>query len=641
MSIIKKIFEFVVDNKDAIKDVKDTEKAIKGATDETQKLNKETKKTPKLLKLFKNGIKGIGTALKAAGIGIVIALFAKFTEALMKNQKVVDAFNVVMEVLSRVMNDFVSFLIDSSEPISKFFTEAFENPKKLISDLGDSIKKNLIERFDSFVDTLGLAGKALKQVFEGDFAGAWNTAKEAGKEVVDVYTGVDNSYDKIGKTLKETGLAIANYAKETYDAADAQVELRKNAKLAEAQIELSILQSQKEVEQLRQVRDNTELTIEARIKANDKIALKLQEQGKEEKKLANIRLATAEADLANNKDNVDLQIAVKNAKSKVADVEERIAGFASEQLLNEQSLREERRTNLQELRKIGKSKEELSKAELETTLENQRLLIERTVENEDEKNELLLKAAMQYNQGVQALEDESLAKLQEIRDKYIDEDNIGLSQVEIFEREREVQREAYVKELEALEEFEEEKAALLAKFDKDTVKKKVDVENKQAQATKDAKNKEIQAYLGATSAIVQSLGQGSIAAKGFAIAESAFNTYLAITKTLSAFAGVPVPGYAIAQAVATGVFGLLQVGKIASTDPTTGAGPASSGGVRGAGNTISTGPRFDTVGDSEGVRNAQNEESRDNTPRETYVVSGKVTNQQDLDRNKQNNSRFV
>ena len=79
MSAIKKIFEFVVNNKDAIKDIKDTKNSIKGVTEETQKLNKETKKTPKLLKLFKKGIKGIGTALKAAGIGLVIALFAKFT----------------------------------------------------------------------------------------------------------------------------------------------------------------------------------------------------------------------------------------------------------------------------------------------------------------------------------------------------------------------------------------------------------------------------------------------------------------------------------------------------------------------------------------------------------------------------------
>ena len=641
MSVVKKIFEFVVNNKSAKKDIEDTKKGIGSVTKETQKLNKETKKTPKLLKAFQAGVKGIGTALKAAGIGIAIALFAKFAQALMNNQKVLDVFNVAMEFLTRVMNDFVVFLSDSVGPIGDFFKDIFENPLENIESFGAAIRDNLIERFKSFVETIGLAGKAISQLFEGDFSGALETAKQAGKELVDVYTGVDGSFDKIGKTLTDTGLAIANYAKETYNAADAQVELRKSSKLAEAQIELSILQSQKEIELLRQVRDNTELSIEARIKANDKIAVKLQQQGKEEKRLADLRLAAANADLAANKGNVDLQVAVLNAKKDVADVEERIAGFASEQLLNEAALREERRTNLQELRKIGKSKEELSKAELETTLENQRLLIERTVENEDEKNELLLKAAMQYNQGLQDLEDESLAKLEEIRNKYIDEDNVGLSQVEIFEREREVQREAYVKELEALEEFEEEKAALLAKFDKDTVKKKVDVENKQAQATKDAKNKEIQAYLGATSAIVQSLGQGSIAAKGFAIAESAFNTYLAITKTLSAFAGVPVPGYAIAQAVATGVFGLLQVGKIASTDPTTGAGPASSGGVRGAGNTISTGPRFDTVGDSEGVRNAQNEESRDNTPRETYVVSGKVTNQQDLDRNKQNNSRFV
>ena len=78
MSVVKKIFEFVVNNKSANKDIEDTKKSIGGVTKETQKLNKETKKTPKLLKAFQAGVRGIGTALKAAGIGIAIALFAKF-----------------------------------------------------------------------------------------------------------------------------------------------------------------------------------------------------------------------------------------------------------------------------------------------------------------------------------------------------------------------------------------------------------------------------------------------------------------------------------------------------------------------------------------------------------------------------------
>jgi hypothetical protein len=246
---------------------------------------------------------------------------------------------------------------------------------------------------------------------------------------------------------------------------------------------------------------------------------------------------------------------------------------------------------------------------------------------------------MEYNEGIQALEDESLAKLKEIRDKYIDEDNIGLSQIEIFEREREVQREAYAKELEDLRESEENKAKLLAEFDTQTVKKKNIVEQSQADAVKKAKNEEVQYYLGATAAITDTLARGSIAAKGFAIAESLFNTFLAMTKALETNAGVPIPGYAIAQAIAIGVFGLAQVANIASTDPTTGSGPGVNSG-RGQGNVITQGPRFDTVGDSQNVRDSENNPNQ-NEPVEAYVVSGKVTNQQALDRNRQNNSRFI
>ena len=634
MSVVKKIFEFVVNNKSAKKDIEDTKKGIGSVTKETQKLNKETKKTPKLLKAFQAGVKGIGTALKAAGIGIAIALFAKFAQALMNNQKVLDVFNVAMEFLTRVMNDFVVFLSDSVGPIGDFFKDIFENPLENIESFGAAIRDNLIERFKSFVETIGLAGKAISQLFEGDFSGALETAKQAGKELVDVYTGVDGSFDKIGKTLTDTGLAIANYAKETYNAADAQVELRKSSKLAEAQIELSILQSQKEIELLRQVRDNTELSIEARIKANDKIAVKLQQQGKEEKRLADLRLAAANADLAANKGNVDLQVAVLNAKKDVADVEERIAGFASEQLLNEAALREERRLSLQELSKIGLDKEALAKAELRNTLENQRLQIERTVENENEKNELLIAAAMEYNSGIQAIEDENLAKLEEIRNKYIPEDEIGLTPQEIFQKERDRKLEELQIELEDLELGESQKAEIIQKYNEETIAKSKALAQQDAMFTKLTNDQKVGYVLGGVSSIIDSLAKGSDAAKGFAVAESLFNTYQGITAALSSKEPLPIK---ILNAATTAAAGFASVQNILSTNSD---GSGATAGARG-GNVISASPRFDTVGDSSNVRNAQNESERDTTPQESYVVSGRVTNQQALDRNKQNNSRFV
>jgi hypothetical protein len=634
MSVVKKIFEFVVNNKSANKDIDNTKKGIAGVTKETQKLNKETKKTPRLLKAFQSGVKGIGTAFKAAGIGIVIALFAKLAQAFINNQKVLDAFNLGLEFLTRVFNDFVVFLTEKVDPIKDFFKDIFENPLENIKSFSDSIRDNLIERFKSFVETIGLAGKAISQLFEGDFSGALETAKEAGKELVDVYTGVDGSFDKIGKTLTETGKAIADYATETFNAADAQVNLRNAALLADAQIALSIFQYQKEIEVLRQVRDNIELSLDAREEANDKIGKLLIEQGAEEKKLANIRLDTANADLAANKTNIVLQTAVINAKREVADVEERIVGFQSEQLINEQGLREERRTNLQELRKIGKSKDDLSRTELENTLENQRVLIERTVENENEKNELLIVAAMEFNAGVQAIEDENLAKLQEIRNKYIPEDDIGLTPQEIFQRERDRKLEELQIELQDLEVGEKEKAEIIAKYNKDTVEGSKKLAQQDAKFTKLTNDQKVGYVLGGVSSIIDSLAKGSDAAKGFAVAESLFNTYQGITAAFASKEPLPIK---ILNAATTAAAGFASVQNILSTNSD---GSGATSGARG-GNVISASPRFDTVGDSSNVRNAQNESERDTTPQESYVVSEKVTNQQALDRNRQNNSRFV
>ena len=53
--------------------------------------------------------------------------------------------------------------------------------------------------------------------------------------------------------------------------------------------------------------------------------------------------------------------------------------------------------------------------------------------------------------------------------------------------------------------------------------------------------------------------------KKLQIAQALISTYLAINRTLAAFSGMPIPGYAIAQAIATGVAGFIQVKKIAET----------------------------------------------------------------------------
>lgn len=72
-------------------------------------------------------------------------------------------------------------------------------------------------------------------------------------------------------------------------------------------------------------------------------------------------------------------------------------------------------------------------------------------------------------------------------------------------------------------------------------------------------------YASIATGLSQLAGDQTIAGKALAVAAASIDTYAAITKTLRAFGDKPIPGYAIAQAVATGIFGLVQVKKIIAT----------------------------------------------------------------------------
>ena len=141
-----------------------------------------------------------------------------------------------------------------------------KNPQQAISDFGTSIKNNLIERFNSFLDTLGFLASAVKKVFSGDFAGALDDVKSAGKESLDVLTGVDNTFDKSVETVKNATSAIVDYTKETIKQAATTVDLNRKADVSIAKNRIILEQKDREAEKLRQIRDDESVTIEERIK---------------------------------------------------------------------------------------------------------------------------------------------------------------------------------------------------------------------------------------------------------------------------------------------------------------------------------------------------------------------------------------
>ena len=398
-----------------------TDKALKGIQDLSQEvgdLNKEVakgnKQTEEGLKGVESaskdtarGVKGIGNALKAAGIGLAIAAFAKLKEIFEQNQVVADAFNTAFEFISIAFNDFANFVINNASVVTDFFKAIFEDPIGSLKTFGNLVKENIIERFESFLDTLGFISSAVKKVFAGDFAGALDDVKNAGKEYIEIYTGVEGTFDKVADGVTKAVKATTKYVKEVGEAAAANVELEKKARKAEVANQGLIEQYDRQAEQLRQTRDDESKSFEERIKANQELGKLLDEQEKTMMANADARVKQTKAELAKNKENIDLQIAYQEALNERAGIEAQITGFRSEQQTNTNSLLREQTDLQNELALIGKSEREIERLELQQDYDAKKLLIEREITDEAQKNEMLIALKKDFDGKINGLNEQA------------------------------------------------------------------------------------------------------------------------------------------------------------------------------------------------------------------------------------------
>ncbi|QDP48360.1 MAG: hypothetical protein Tp1111SUR761211_44 [Prokaryotic dsDNA virus sp.] len=316
------------------------QKDLDGVAQSVQRIDDNLEEVKDTTSGVSKGVKGIGNALKAAGIGLAIAAFSKLAEVFNQNQKVTDAFSTAFEALSLAFNDFFKFLDRNVGTVIDYFKGLFENPVQSLKNFGQAIVDNVIERVNSALDALGFLGDAVVKVFSGDFVGAAESAKNAGKELFDVVTGVNNTFDKVAEVIPTVVSSITDYAKSTIDAARATVDLNKQAEVAAVINQGLIEKYDRQAEQQRQIRDDESKTIEERIAANEELGRILDEQS--EKMLENvditIKAAQAEFDKNQNQENY---IALLEAQNEREAVLAQIEGFRSEQLINRISLERE------------------------------------------------------------------------------------------------------------------------------------------------------------------------------------------------------------------------------------------------------------------------------------------------------------
>jgi hypothetical protein len=390
------------------------------ASENIKGIKKSTETAEKGVKSLSNGFKGMGLAIKAVGIGLIIEAFNLMKSILGQNQVVVDLFSTSIGALSIAINDLTSFVLKNFPIISDLFKDVFENPTKYLKKFGDLIKENLIERFNSFLDTIGYLSSALKKVFEGDFAGAMDSVKQAGKESIDVLTGVNNTVDRTGKAVTEAANAIADYAVNTFKASEANIKLQNSALLAAAQQARIVEQYNIQAEKLRQIRDNDLLSITDRIKANDELASVLEKQQKAMLEQANLQVSAASRTVAMNK-TIENQVALINALANKEGVLNEIEGLRSENISNGISLQKEKialgASEIENLNNLEiqqkKFNESLQIDELKK-LENQRANLEAEKIIELERLQLKIDSAVAGTQAKIDAENEYAIKSQEI-----------------------------------------------------------------------------------------------------------------------------------------------------------------------------------------------------------------------------------
>jgi hypothetical protein len=590
---IEKTINLNVDSRAAIKSVDSLSGSINDLSTGTAGVEKSTNVASK-------GFKGLGTAMKAAGIGLVIAAIGKLGEVFSQNQKVADVFKTSFEAVSIVFNDFVNFIVNNTGGVIKFFDAIFKNPLESLKSFAKAFKENIQERFDSYLDTLGYLASAVKKVFSGDFAGALDDVKSASKESLDVLTGVNNTFDKSKEFIEKTTEAVKGYVSETLKAAQENVELANAAEIAAAKQSLLVEKYDRQAEQLRQIRDDERNSLSDRKKANEDLLLVLAEQESSMLSLAEAQLKSAQAEASKN-NSIENQVAVTEALANKLGVLAQIEGFRSEQQANDLALSREQI-------ELTNSK---SEAESNLSIERQRFNAEQ-IEDELLKLEALREIDLLYGEKeaerLQAVVDNANAETQAKIDAQI-----------------------------ALDEFLEQSRQTNITNDVAIADKKKEIEDTNKELddkTTKAKEENLAKVGNALSSFAELAGKETAAGKALAIASTLIQTYQSAQSSYASLAGIPVVGPALGVAAAgAAVFaGMKQIQNIKKTKVPKGGG--GGGGVGGASvGAAPTPPSFNVVGASETSVLGDAVASQTNEPVQAYVVSNDITTAQSLENN--------
>jgi len=612
----------------------DLQKSVDKTNQELESTGDSAKKGSGGLKTMAGGFRAIGTALKAAGIGLVIGLFVKLGDVLSKNQKVVDFFSTAMNSLEIAFTDLFNFVGENFLPAFERVKSFFEN--LTFEQVGNAIKENLTERFLSLLEVSGFLSDALKKLFTGDFTGALDSVKEAGKELGDVFTGVDDTFDKIGDGIANATNAIGGYIKATVAQGKSITETQNAAEIAAAVQGKIIAQAVKDADELRLIRDDETKTFEERIQASNDLKDVLDAQGAATLAQAQLQLAAAQqqVDLNDNKENT---IALIEAETNLIDTQGQVVGLYNEQMAAENGLIRDNNALREE--QIAKLKAEAD-ARIKLNAELDENAANRATEQE------LFEAQFIQN------EVDRLAEYKRINDEKNASDTARLLAIIGNDEATFAQKQIAADQIKEIDQTQAQQDII---FLEETANAEIEIEQRVAEAKRQILFSQIDTAVQGFGLLAQVFEKNKAIQAAFLVAESAAGIAKIVINTQAANAAAKLkyallPGGAALAAAEIAInkvsAGIGIAANIAATAKALSALGGGGGGasVPGGGEGGGAGaPNYSIIGNVQATTGGQVNTTEavtntNDTPVKAYVVSTDITTQQSLDRQVENNS---
>lgn len=545
------------------------------------------------LDTFTSSTNKLGLAFKGLGIGLIVSAVGALTAAFSQNEKMTKKLEPLMIAFEQILGGIFAAL----EPVIDMMISLAVKAMPLVSNA----IKVVYSGITALLQSLGKLGSALMKVFSGDFSGALDDAKSAFTDFGDNYTKATKNFEKGSKeltatekkNLKERGDANKDFL----DKQKALLESAEKARQADLDKAKAIaLDSAKtEKEKLDIEKKYAEDTYNSKKKLLED-QQKLYPKASKEYKDYNAQLTALDADYITKKtefrnkdkeqEKKDFDELVKEAqaanKRKLDDLtatynlqKEKYGENSKEARAAQDEIFKAQAKGLEDEKKLYEGKKELTKEdkarleEIKVAQSNLTLAVQ-TENTKRLKSDVdtFLKTA---EEGKKAKDTEFADKMKRAGDDYT-------LQQQILDQKLE-QDKIYYEKLLAQEGLTAEQRKKIQ--DDQTANAKMNAEAQIAIEQKkfDAQQKLLQAIASILNTVAEMAGKNTATGKALAVAATLINTYAAIAGQLrasTASPGAAIPGYAIAQAIATGLVGFKAVADIIKT-PVPGAGGGGGG----------------------------------------------------------------